>query len=119
MLINHSDSFPSNLDKTNDDLLKNFPFSYYNSQLFSDLQPSQENLSKKFDSLSLDSELKESSEVNLESERQMNLKEKLESDIKNKYNLIIPAILIEVQENGRNSIQFQKEDLKNVSDQKY
>ena len=38
----------------------------------------------------------------------------IEGKIKSKYNLIIPAILIELAENGKESIEFQKEDLKNV-----
>jgi hypothetical protein len=42
------------------------------------------------------------------------LKEKIEGKIKSKYNFIIPSIIIELAENGKDSIEFQKEDLKNV-----
>lgn len=96
---------------TTENILKNFPYFYYNTELYSDFQ---EMLSKKFDMINInDDERKRSSEGPSE-ESQKSLKEKIEIKIKNKYNLIIPAILIELAENGKDSIEFQKEDLKNV-----
>jgi hypothetical protein len=71
-------------------------------------------INKKVESLTADDcQNPENKETNNSTEN-MNLKDRIESQIKQKYNLIIPAILIEIHENGKNLIEFEKEDLKNV-----
>jgi hypothetical protein len=74
--------------------IRNIPFSYYNSQTQNVYESDGE---------------KKTGE-----KEERSLKEKIENQIKNKYNLIIPAILIEIQENGKNSVKLLKDDLKNV-----
>jgi len=72
------------------------PFSYYDSQIIAEtLLNNQEN-------------------TKTDEKMEKNLKEKIEDQIKKKYNLIIPAILIEVQEKGRNSVELMKDDLRDV-----
>lgn len=94
-----------------ENILKNFPYFYYNTELYPDFQ---EMLSKKFDLMNLDDDEKKRISENSPEESEKTLKEKIEGKIKSKYKLIIPAILIELAENGKDSIEFQKEDLKNV-----
>ena len=97
MLFNHNlFDEPSDKDKS-EFRMRNIPFSYYNSQLIEECD--------------IEGEDKKNKEEN--SER--TLKERIETQIKTKYNLIIPAILIEIQETGMNSIQLLKDDLRNVS----
>ena len=104
-------SFRNGSLPSTDNILKNFPYFYYNTELYTDFQ---EMLNKKFDMMNInDDERKRNCESSQE-ESEKTLKEKIEVKIKNKYNLIIPAILIELADNGKDSIEFQKEDLKNV-----
>jgi hypothetical protein len=94
-----------------ENILKNFPYFYYNTELISDFQ---EMLNKKIDNINISNdERKKSSDISL-NDSGKSLKEKIEGKIKTKYNLIIPAILIELAENGIGSIEFDKKDLKNV-----
>jgi hypothetical protein len=74
--------------------IRNIPFSYYNSQSQNVGEPE--------------------GEKKIQEKEERTLKDKIENQIKNKYNLIIPAILIEIQENGKNSVKLLKDDLKNV-----
>ncbi len=91
MLFN-TNLFDESSSKDKEKTIRNIPFSYYNSQ------PTAEGEEKK----------------KKEDKEERTLKDKIENQIKNKYNLIIPAILIEIQENGKNSVKLLKEDLKNV-----
>jgi len=94
-----------------ENILKNFPYFYYNTELISDFQ---EMLNKKFENMNLsDDERKKSTDIS-QNDSGKSLKEKIEGKIKTKYNLIIPAILIELAENGIGSIEFDKKDLQNV-----
>jgi hypothetical protein len=77
-----------------ENFMKNIPFSYYNSQLISE---SANSLQK-----------------NKVGNEEKCLKDKIENQIKIKYNLIIPAILIEIQENGLGSVKLLKDDLQSV-----
>jgi hypothetical protein len=78
-----------------ENFMKNIPFSYYNSQLTSECSISQQK--------------------NKISHEEKCLKDKIENQIKMKYNLIIPAILIEIQENGLGSVKLLKDDLQSVN----
>jgi hypothetical protein len=91
MLFN-TNLFEESSSKDKEKTIRNIPFSYYNSQ------PTAEGEEKK----------------KKEDKEERTLKDKIENQIKNKYNLIIPAILIEIQENGKNTVKLLKEDLKNV-----
>ncbi len=77
-----------------ENFLKNIPFSYYNSQILTEVVSGQQK--------------------NKLGTEDISLKDKIENQIKNKYNLIIPAILIEIQENGLGSVKLLKDDLHSV-----
>jgi hypothetical protein len=95
----------NNIELNMEKILKNFPFSYYNSQLLPDFQ---EMLTKKMDSLSLKEDLKNKSEMTEKEYYSM-----IESKIKTKYNMLMPAIYL-VLRKGEYSIKFTKEDLTKV-----
>ncbi len=89
--------------------IKSFPFSYsyYNPQFIEGMKNgnSSNNGEIRDNSKNLDEKNKEDS---------MSLKDRIEKQIKAKYNLIVPAILIEIHDKGKESIKFEKDDLKNV-----
>lgn len=85
-----------NLSENKESYIKNFPFSYYNTQMNNNLIPDN---------------TESNPDVNSE---EKSLKEKIESQIKSNYNLIIPAILIELTKEARDSLQLDKQDLKKV-----
>ena len=90
----------NNSSNKTDDLFKNFAYLYYNSQPLPDYQ---EMLNKKLESL----ELSESSSE----KKEKDMKDIIEAKVKSKYNLLIPAIYMELKSD---SLEFKKEDLKNV-----
>jgi hypothetical protein len=98
--------FQNEIDR--EKVLKNFPFSYYNSQFIQDYQ---EMLIKKVDSCSLSA--KQNNPSPLKDTNDPSFAEKIEKKIKGKYNLLIPAIFMEIKQ-GKYSVEFSKDDLKNV-----
>jgi hypothetical protein len=90
---------------TGDNLFKSFQYFYYDSEF-------QEKINKKFEGINLNEV--DTKEKSFDEVKEESIKDKIERKIKNKYNLLIPAIFIEIAENGKNSIEFQKEDLNNV-----
>jgi hypothetical protein len=83
-----------------DNQYKKFPFSYYCPQMIEEFKDS---LTKKFEQLTVENELP----------KELTLAEEIEVKIKTKYNLLLPAIYMEIK-SGDNEIVFDKEDLKKV-----
>jgi hypothetical protein len=81
---------------------KNFPFSYYCPQIIEDFK---ESLAKTFENLKIETEAPK--------EEVMSLAEEIEKKIRTKYNLLLPALFMEIK-SGENEIVFVKDDLKKV-----
>ena len=82
---------------------KTFPFSYYCPQI---IEVYKDSLSKTLQNYKVDNEL-------VNKEKSLTLTEEIEKKIKIKYNLLIPALFMEIK-SGIYDIYFEKEDLKNV-----
>jgi hypothetical protein len=92
-----------------DNQLKNFPFSYYCPQIIEEFK---ESLCKRFENLSVETETPV--ETNKETKPTTMTYEEIEKKIKTKYNLLLPAVYVEIKP-GMSNIAFDKEDLRNVS----
>jgi hypothetical protein len=84
-----------------DNQYKKFPFSYYCPQIIEEFK---ESLSKKFEQLTIENELP----------KVLTFAEEIELKIKTKYNLLLPAVFLEIKA-GEQDIAFDREDLKKVS----
>jgi hypothetical protein len=82
---------------------KTFPFSYYCPQI---IEVYKDSLSKTLQNYKIDNDLSVK-------DKSLTLTEEIEKKIKIKYNLLIPAIFMEIK-SGPYDITFEKEDLKNV-----
>jgi hypothetical protein len=83
-----------------DNQYKKFPFSYYCPQVIEEFK---ESLSKKFEQLVIENELP----------KELTLAEEIEMKIKTKYNLLLPAVFLEIKP-GDEDVVFDKDDLNKV-----